>query len=61
VFQYLVLLIATNFWISFMLVEEVYKIKSVVFHALVIVLGLVAAIYAICFICKWYREEYESG
>jgi hypothetical protein len=61
VFQYLALLIATNFWISFMLVEEVYKIKSVVFHALVIVLGLVAAIYAVCFICKWYREEYESG
>jgi hypothetical protein len=61
VFQYLVLLIATNFWINFMLVEEVYKMKSVVFHALVLMLGLAAAIYAICFICKWYREEYESG
>jgi hypothetical protein len=60
VLQYLALLIAANFWISFMLVEEVYKMKSVVFHALVIVFGLAAAIYAICFICKWYREEYES-
>jgi hypothetical protein len=53
VFQYLVLLIATNFWISFMLVEEVYKMKNIVFHALVLMLGLAAAVYAICFICKW--------
>jgi len=59
VFQYLMLLIATNFWISFMLVEEVFKIKSIVFHTLVFVLGLAAMVYAICFICKWFKE-YES-
>ena len=60
VFQYLVLLIIVNFWISFMLVEEVYKMKSAVFHVLVLMLGLVAVIYAICFICKWYREGQPS-
>jgi hypothetical protein len=60
VFQYLVLLIAVNFWISFMLVEEVFKIKNIIFHALVFVLGLVAAAYAIYFIYKWYREGYDS-
>jgi len=60
VFQYLMLLIFTNFWISFMLVEEVYKIKNIMFHALVLMLGLAAAIYAICFICKWYKEGQPS-